>query len=440
MAELIPLKGVRYNTAKAGNLQDLVTPPYDVIDAAAQNMYYERNPYNVIRLELGKTSPADTDTDNRYTRSAANFREWLGQGILAHDEQPSLYLYEQEFEARGQKITRTGFLTGLKAEDYSKGWVLPHEETLPKHKADRLLLLKSALANFSPIFGLYSDPELSIDTLLAKAKAQPTPDVELTDDSGVINRLWVISDQAVVAQVVKLMAEKKIYIADGHHRYETAVNFGREMAEQGKPGYDIVLIALVNLYDKGLVVFPTHRLVNNIPNLNIPGLLENLSTDFTVETLPAGTTLDTFLTKLEDAGKPAPSGAQNHAFGIYTQEKRFYVLTLKDEAALDQLELENRSAAWRRLDVSILHTLILEQHLGIGSRQRAEESNLTYTRDEDFAIEAVDNGSNQLCFFMNPTLVEEVTNIAQGGEKMPQKSTYFYPKIVTGIVINDFTR
>ncbi|MHB8983979.1 MAG: DUF1015 domain-containing protein [Carboxydocellales bacterium] len=433
MAVIVPLKGVRYHSAKVGDVSKVITPPYDVIDAAAQNMYYERNPYNVIRLELNQTTAEDNETNNRYTRAAHTFRQWLSQGVLVHDPKPSLYLYQQEFQVKGETLVRSGFICGVKAEDYSKGSVLPHEETLPKHKADRLDLMRASLANFSPIFGLYSDPQYVVEALLAGAKTQSTPDIEVVDDSGVVNRLWVISDADAVAKITQFMADKKIFIADGHHRYETAVNFGKEMSTQGKQGYDFVLIALVNLYDKGLVVFPTHRLVHNVANLNTAKLITALADNFLVEKLPASTSLDDFLAKLEIAGESSPS------FGIYTQDKLFYLLKLQAEFSLDKLDLENRSTAWKRLDVSILHTLILDKHLGIGSQQCADESNLTYTRDEVYALQAVENLSAQLCFFMNPTKVEEVTNIATGGEKMPQKSTYFYPKIVTGLVINDFS-
>lgn len=434
MATIIPFKGVRYNQAKAGVLDDVITPPYDVIDAAAQNRFYEKNQFNVIRLELGKTFPEDNETNNRYTRAAATFRDWLARGVLFHDEKPSLYLYEQEFTARGEKKVRSGFIAGVQANDYSKGEVLPHEETLPKHKADRLNMMKTTLANFSPIFGLYADKEHRVEDLLNAARGGRQPDMEVTEDNGVINRLWVISDEATVESVVKAMADKKVFIADGHHRYETAVTFGQEMTAQGKPGYNYLMVALVNLYNEGLVVFPTHRLVNNVKGLDVPKLLTDLHKDFEVEGLAAGTGLDDFIARLEE------KGASAHAFGLYTPEKKFYLLTLKSEVILDQLPLENRSAAWRRLDVSILHTLILEDLLGIGSKQRADESNLTYVRDEDVALASVDNGSAQLAFFMNATKVEEVTDIASGGEKMPQKSTFFYPKVVTGMVINDYER
>lgn len=433
MATIILFRGVRYNKAEV-NPGEVVTPPYDVIDPAAQEQFYEKNPYNVIRLELGKTYQDDNEENNRYTRAAQTLKEWLASGILHHDPKPSVYLYEQEFKARGETKIRSGFITGVQANDYSKGEVLPHEETLPKHKADRLKLMKTTLANFSPIFGLYADPEHIIEKALETAKAGRQPDIEVTDSQGIVNRLWVISDEDALKTVIDQMAGRKIFIADGHHRYETAVNFGREMAAEGKEGYDYLMVCLVNLYNEGLVVFPTHRVVKNIAGLNAGTLVENLAQDFVVKEIPAGISLKDFVAGLEELGR------DSHSFGLYTADKKYYLLTLKDENILDSLELAGRSHAWRRLDVSILHTLILEKLLGIGSQQRADESNLIYVRDEDAAKGMVDSGAAQLVFFMNSTKVEEVTDIATGGEKMPQKSTFFYPKVITGMVINDYQK
>ncbi|MFA5881014.1 MAG: DUF1015 domain-containing protein [Eubacteriales bacterium] len=432
MATIIPFRGIRYNAAKV-DINKVVTPPYDVIDAASQEHFYDINPYNVIRLELGKTVPEDNDTNNRYTRAAQYLKKWLASGVLAHDEKPSVYLYEQEFEARGEKKVRSGFIAGVQANDYSKGEVLPHEETLPKHKADRLNLMKATLANFSPIFGLYADPQHVIEKALDAAKGGQ-PDIEVTDSQGVINRLWVISDEETLRKVTGQMAGSKIFIADGHHRYETAVSFGREMAAQGQSGYEYLMVCLVNLYNEGLVVFPTHRVVNNVKNLNAAKLLRELSADFIVEEMPKDISLHSFTDKLETKGR------DSHCFGLYTKNEGFSLLSLKDENMLDSLHLEGRSAAWRRLDVSILHTLILEKLLGIGSRQRADESNLQYVRDEETAKQSVDKGTAQMVFFMNSTKVEEVTDIATGGEKMPQKSTFFFPKVITGMVMNDYQK
>jgi len=433
VATIIPFKGIRYNSAKV-DINEAVTPPYDVIDPSGQDYFYNLNPYNVIRLELGKTGQDDDHINNRYTRAARYLKEWLESGILVHDPQPSLYLYEQEFEARGEKKVRSGFIAGVQANDYSKGEVLPHEETLPKHKADRLSLMKATRANFSPIFGLYADREHVIEKAMAAARGDRKPDLEATDGSGVVNRLWVISDEQTVKTVVQRMASEKVFIADGHHRYETAVSFGKEMAAQGKQGFDYLMVCLVNLYNEGLVVFPTHRVVKNAPGLNVKGLLEGLAEDFSIQEFPSDISLPEFIERLETEGQEVPS------FGLYTGQKRYYLLKLLDTDQMGRIPMEGRSTAWRKLDVSILHTLILEKRLGIGSQQRADESNLAYVRDEEKAKEAVDTGSAQLVFYMNSTKVEEVTDIAAGGEKMPQKSTFFYPKVITGLVLNDYRK
>lgn len=430
MAEIIPFRGIRYNPEKV-SLDQVTTPPYDVIDAAGQEDFYNKNDFNVIRLELGKKFAEDTEDDNRYTRAMAYLQEWLHTEILRHDDKPSVYLYEQEFSARGETKTRSGFIAGVRASGYSKGDVLPHEETLPKHKVDRLNLMKATLANFSPIFGLYADAEHAVEKTLSAAKASREPDGQVTDEQGVVNRLWAISDEETLETVIRRMAEKKIFIADGHHRYETAVNFGKEMAAEGKDGYDYLMVNLVNLYNEGLVVFPTHRVVKNLPSYNLENLLQGLDKNFNVDALPPETQLAGFVKRLETAGETA------HAFGLYPGNNQYYIITLKNEALLENIA-DSHSLAWRRLDVSILHTLILEQLLGIGSQQRADESNLVYVRDEAASKEFVDSGSAQLAFFMNATKVEEVTNIALGGEKMPQKSTFFYPKVITGMVMNDY--
>ncbi len=433
MATIIPFRGIRYDSGRV-NINDVITPPYDVIDASGQDYFYQKNPYNVIRLELGKNFPEDSDNDNRYTRAAKYLGEWLQSGVLKHEENPSVYLYEQEFDVKGEKKIRSGFIAGVQANDYSKGEVLPHEETLPKHKADRLNLMKATMANFSPIFGLYADQEHVIENALENARGSRQPDAEVTDSQGVINRLWVISDEKALGLIKAKMSGEKIFIADGHHRYETAVNFGREMAAQGKEGYDYLMVCLVNLYNKGLVVFPTHRVVKNITDLDITRLLNELSTDFSVTELPAGTSLDNFTELLEAKGAAGPS------FGVYAGDSKYYILTLTEPDRLNSLTENEHSAGWKRLDVTILHTLILEKYLGIGSKQRADESNLIYVRDEAAAKEFVDSGAAQLAFYMNATKVQEVTDIATSGEKMPQKSTFFYPKVITGLVMNDYER
>lgn len=445
MATINPFRGLRYNPESVENLADVVTPPYDVIDPAAQERYYQKHPYNIIRLEYGKTYPDDGDNNNRYTRAAADFNKWINENVLDPENEPALYLYEQEFTVDGERKIRTGFICAVKLEPYEKGIVLPHEETLPKHKADRLSLMRACSANFSPIFSLYADPESAVTATLREVSKR-LPDASFTDENGEMHRLWVVVDTAAIERVKQLMADKRIFIADGHHRYETALNYRaeREKADPSPsgnpdPAYNYVMMTLVNLYDPGLVVLPTHRLVKNAGENDIAALPTRIQENFLLEEYPPVSGRDDFKEFLAELSRRGldPSGRllHRHAFGIYLGG-RLYLASLKNENELGSLMQQGKSPAWQGLDVSVLHSLILEKYLGIGEELRARGDHITYSREEEGALAAVDRGEFQAAFFMNPTLVEEVTNVAGNGEKMPQKSTYFYPKLITGLVIN----
>jgi len=457
LATIIPFKGLRYNPEKIEDMSKVVTPPYDVIDAAAQDRYYKLHPYNIIRLEYGKIHPEDNEDSNRYTRAAADFDKWLKENILMPEARPAIYLYEQEFTAAGERKIRSGFICGVRLEPYEKGIVLPHEETLPKHKADRLELMRACRANFSPVFSLYADKEKKVDSALREAVKGKNPDVSFTDETGEAHRMWVITDTAVTGRVQQAMAGKRIFIADGHHRYETALAYkkeqesgGRNSCENGsaasspsqtagdgpcsppgnEPAYNYIMMTLVNLYDPGLVVLPTHRLINNVPGLDKARLIEQLKENFTVSAYDLAPDRSNFQELLRLMAE------RRHVFGLYAGGNKFYLLSLKNEDNLPHMMPPEKSPAWQRLDVAVLHTLIIEKHLGIGGELRAKAEHITYTREEDSALAAVDAGEYQLAFFLNPTLVEEVTEVAGNGEKMPQKSTFFYPKLITGLVIN----
>lgn len=473
MAAIIPIKGLRYNPQAVHNLADVVTPPYDVIDAAAQDAYYKRNPYNIIRLEYGKILPGDDEKNNRYTRAANDYSAWLRENILTPEPKPAIYLYEQEFTAGGENKIRSGIICGVRLEPYEKGIVLPHEETIPKHKADRLELMRACQANFSPVFSLYADQDNGIIAALKESVKGTPPDVSITDDSGEAHKMWVVTDPGTIGKAQRIMEGKRIFIADGHHRYETALNYKRERESVGgtsesaavtaaEPAYNYMMMTLVNLYDPGLVVLPTHRLIKDIKALDKKHLLEQLKENFIVDENklePARENFRQLLGKLErkglgeqslpdDSSSPETAGASalerpahnekahRHAFGLYAGDNKFYLITLKDNIELSQMMPKEKSPAWQRLDVSILHTLIIEKYLGICGELRARADHITYTREEEGALEMVDRGEYQLVFFLNPTLVEEVTEVAGQGEKMPQKSTFFYPKVITGLVIN----
>lgn len=430
MANIIPFIGLRYNKEKTANLASVVTPPYDIIDEKAQARYYAENPVNIIRLEYGLIFPDDDDKNNRYTRAKKYLDRWLDEETLIPENKPSLYVYQQEFDGPKGKLVRNGFICGLKVEDYSQGNILPHEETLSKPKADRLKLMEATRSNFSSIFGLYSDPDNVVDTALFTQIESRKPDIEITDEASEIHRLWAIDDEKTIALVVRAMQDKKIYIADGHHRYETALEYSKQMHQAGHQGYDYVMITLVNLYDKGLVILPTHRVVGNISNLKIDRLKSALTEIFEVEQFGPGTKMEAFMTELYKRGK------KKHVFGMYTPEKALYFLTVKNMSQAKKALPKDKSDAWKKLDVALLDNLILDQILGIGETERKNQDNLAYTRDESWALEKVDKDAYQLAFILNPTKVEEVVAVAQAKDKMPQKSTYFYPKLITGLVIN----
>ncbi len=445
MAEIIPFKGIRYNQEKTGNMAELVTPPYDVIDGEAQEKYYQKNTYNIIRLEYGKVRPNDDLTNNRYSRAAELFKNWLDNDILQRDKEPALYLYEQEFKLDGKQVIRTGFICAVKVEPYEKGVILPHEETLPKHKEDRLKLMNACKCNFSPIFGLYSDKEMIAASLLKGEAKSKEPDAVFKDENNEIHRLWVIVNKNIIESVQNNLKHKRLFIADGHHRYETALNYKQQFDNQPRkdnnlPLHNYVMMLLVNLYDPGLIILPTHRLVKNAEADRTKSLTEKLQQDFILEEYPLEPGKKDIKDFLRDLSKfndcDNSTSIHSNVFGIYLGNGRLIKATLRESKNLHMLMPPNKSSAWQGLDVSVLHSLIIEKHLGIGPELLAKGDHVIYTREEEGALEAVDRGDFQLAFFLNPTNIEEVTEVAENAEKMPQKSTYFYPKVISGMVIN----
>ncbi|MDI6906097.1 MAG: DUF1015 domain-containing protein [Thermoanaerobacterales bacterium] len=426
MATIVPLCGLRYNPELIPGLAAVVTPPYDVIGPEAQERYYDRSPHNIIRLEYGKTFPGDNEDNNRYTRARDTLAAWQQEGVLLREHRPAIYLYEQEFTVAGRVYRRRGFFCGVALTPFSEGQVLPHEETLPKAKEDRLNLLRACRANFSPVFGLYTDESMATDRILREAAAAE-PDTVFTDEEGHVHRLWVISAPEPINRLVSALRPRRIYIADGHHRYETALAYAQEHPEPGL--HHNVLMVLVNLYDPGLVILPTHRLARAVRTCPSPDLLAALAPLFTVESF-AGKPAE-FFRRLRELGR--------HSFGLYAGAGNLYYLTLRPGADLRALMPAGRSPAWQQLDVAILHHLILEPHLGIGAGERARQGGpITYTREEEQALARVDRGEYTHAFFLNPTSVQEMVDVAEAGDRMPQKSTYFYPKLITGLVINAF--
>ncbi|MGQ9497072.1 MAG: DUF1015 domain-containing protein [Desulfotomaculales bacterium] len=426
MAVVVPVRGLRYNPEAVEDLAAVVTPPYDVITPEAQAQYYARHPYNIIRLEYGKEEPGDDEMNNRYTRAAAAFAAWRERGVLIREKTPAFYLYEQEFQVRGKRMRRHGFFCAVRLERFERGVIMPHEETLAGPKKDRLELLRACRANFSPIFGLYADREGSVLAALLRAAGEPA--VSFYDELGHAHRLWVITDAGTVNAVRDRLADRRILIADGHHRYETALAYADEQAGPGPHRY--VMMVLVNLYDPGLVILPTHRLVREIGKLSLGAFMDALEEQFEIAEAPPASAwnFDAFLAGLASRGR--------HAFGLYAGRDRLYILKLRGDVPVQRLLPQDRSPAWRELDVAVLHHLVLHRILGIGPRECENGKALAYTRDAEGALRRVDGGEYRLAFFLNPTRVEEVVAVAEAGDRMPQKSTYFYPKLITGLVIN----
>ncbi|MBQ6706272.1 MAG: DUF1015 domain-containing protein [Clostridia bacterium] len=421
MAHVIPYRALRY-TEKAGDLKALACPPYDIISEEQRKAYLSTNPHNIIRLELPR------DGENPYTVAGETLKNWLKEGILAEDEAPAFYVYDITFTDAGEQKHIAGLVGRVQLREFSDGVVLPHEETLSKAKADRLQLMQATGCNFSDIYSLYraEEPDSPIHDVMRLVEGD-APVSEFTDDEGLTHRLWAVTDPEKTAAITKAFEDKKLYIADGHHRYETALNYRRWLQEQGEtcPDADYCMMMLVEMSHPGLVVYPTHRMLRDLSDFSAENLLCACADYFTVEKMP--------IEKL-DEGLNRAYAAHQKAFG-FVSESVTALLTLKDVAVMNEL-LPDLSPVSRQLDVTVLHTLILERLLKIDKENMAKQINLSYTRDADEAIEAVKTGVANACFLLNPTRVSEIGEVAAAGEKMPQKSTYFYPKLITGLTMN----
>ena len=439
MADILPFKGILYNHEKVKDLRRVVTPPYDIITPEQQEMYYKRDEYSMIRLDLNKELPDDTENNNRYTRSAGYFSKWLSDQILVHDDRPSLYFYELIYQTPddGQKVMK-GFIALCRLEEFGKGKVVPHEYTLSKPKSDRLNLLRSCQANLSFIFSLYSSPAGRINKAFEGSIAN-TPPLEVPDDNGYRHRLWSVNDPALIELVKRELKDQTVYIADGHHRYEASLNYRNEAREKagtraGEMPSDYVMMYFANMDEPGLTILPTHRLIYDVPEAKLKGLYDSLKKNFMLKDFDfsGGREKEARQQLLEAMKKGGP---KDHLFGLYLKnENRYTLLSLKDEAILSNIT-PDKPFSWMRLDVSILQTLILEDILGFSEESIRRQENLYYVKDFHDAVEKAGSGAYQAAFLLNPTKIEEIKEVTSTGERMPQKSTYFYPKFLTGLVM-----
>ncbi len=438
MAIIVPLQGTLYDPAVVGDIRRVVAPPYDVIDAATQRALYDRHPQNIIRLELGLDEPGDGPTANKYTRAAAWLRDWLRTGTLRRDLQPAVYYHTVEYrlpsdEPDSPMRTLKGFLAAAELEEFGTGCIYPHENTRAAAKTDRLNLLEACRANFSPIWSLYSDPDGSIIDLLEQAIRAHKPRIEFHDDAGFRQRLWAVTDPVVLDRLVAAMKPKSLFIADGHHRYETALTYRQLRRERAgasashtRQPYDSVLMLFAALEDPGLTILPTHRVLTTaVPPL--PHLRNLLGEAFEFHPFPVSSTDEPavrrrFLQMLKERGQFAP------VFGLACRDADAYILL-----ALRPQYWPSSSASPRdRLDVSILQQHVIAKLCPTLREQEA----ILYTKDTDEALDWVRQGTGEAAFLLNPTKVDEVRAVAAAGERMPHKSTYFFPKPLTGLVIN----
>lgn len=422
MPEISPFRGLRYDQSKI-NLQDVIAPPYDVISPEYQERLYEKSPYNIVRLILGREA-------DRYGSAAACFQQWQDKQILIREERPSFYLLHQTFDGRdGRPVTRKGLIALCRLEEFEKQIVLPHEKTLAKPREDRFKLFKATNANFSQVFSLYSDPGLELHQRLnVVARTEPAIDVLFEQ---VQNKLWIIRHQDVLEEIRAFFSGKQVLIADGHHRYETGLAYRNFIKEQnprhtGRELYNSIMMFFTNIDDEGLVIYPTHRIVHSLPVLDQKKTLERLEQWFIVRDFSD-----------EGALQKALASSSVLSFGLCMKgDPLLYLLSLKPNLNPSEMILDSIPKEVKELDVAVLHSLILGEILGISPSAQEQKRNLEYVRDAHEAFDAVRAGAAQLAFVMNAPNIQQVRAVAKAGHTMPQKSTFFYPKLVSGLVIN----
>ena len=415
MADIQPLRALHYDKSVVGELADVTSPPYDVIDSAQRETLLERSPFNVVAVDLPKGEP------DPYEAAGDLFEAWQMQGVVVRDPEPALWAHTQTYTGPdGQARTRKGFFCRVRIEGYGPGRVRPHERTHPGPKEDRLRLMRATRANLSPIFSLYSDPENAAWHALEPA-TQASPWGEVSDADGTTHRLWRVGDPATIAAVQAATREAELLIADGHHRYETSEAYAQEVGGEGEHRY--ILMCLVALEDPGLTVFPTHRLVRDLDQPRREALREAIKRDFDMREVPL------------DQLAPRPGGGPLELGYIDSHHQTPYRLALKNQAIADAA-LPTFSEAYRQLDTGVLEALILKGALGLSDDDISHFNGLFYARSDEEAIELVRSGEYEGAFLMRPTPVPQVQDIAASGENMPPKSTFFYPKLLTGLLFN----
>lgn len=432
--QIRPFEAFRFDEAVVGDVGDCIAPPYDVISDAQQEQLYKKSKHNIVRIIKGKTTASDNGENNQYTRAADYLNNWIEQGALKEDSTETIYAYVQDFELAGTQFQRFSFIALAKLEEFGKA-VRPHEQIFDKPMLDRLNLKRATTAGFGLVLMLYEDEQRIAEKIIKQAVTTESL-IDFIDEQNVRHRLFTITVKEDIEQISKMMNDKSCIIADGHHRYMTALTYYKE---SGNTTAEYQMLAFANIFQKGLIVLATHRLVGNLENFRYEKLITELKENFELTELQ----FNSPQTKLDARQKMLAQMKSEHnndknAFGIYCSNNAFYVAVLRDIQAMDPV-MPDMSPAWKTLDVSILHKLILEKLLDIDEERLAKGENLQYVKDTPNAIyesiSQVDAGRKQVVFFMNPIKIQQLKMVTDAGERMPQKSTYFYPKVYTGLTI-----
>ena len=415
MALVYPFRGIRYNKETIGDFQKVVTQPYDKMTPSMQDEYYRCSPFNVARITLNLENRTNPET--RYPDAGSIFLKWIAEKVLLQDSLPAMYAYYQEYAFEGQTRLQKGFISLLDLKNSESG-IIPHENTLAAPKQDRLRLLRSIEANEDLIYLLYSDDRLTVNRIMDESISGRPAEIEVKDEYGAVHRVWAITDPETLRKMQDSMRSQRLFIADGHHRFETSINFMNECREKGwEPAglesFDKRMVTCFNSVD-GVTILPTHRMIRDLPEFDPGTFLRKIEDHFEAEPVSSASALWEKMKK----------GQRDNVFGFYPATlRKFYFLRLRKNVEVD-----------RRLDVSVLHSLLLERLLGIDESKLASQAHLDYMRERDLCIKLVDEGKYQAAFFLNPTTAEQVQQIASRGERMPQKSTDFFPKLLAGLI------
>ena len=433
--EVKPFKAFRFDSGVVGDVGSCIAPPYDVISPAQQQKLYEKSEYNIVRIIKGKTTPSDNDSNNQYTRAADLLNTWIEKGILKQDSAETIYSYVHDFQLAGTNFQRSSFIALAKLEEFGK-IVRPHEQTFSKPMIDRLNLKRATATKFGLPFMLYEDEQAIADKIIKKAATQK-PLIDFADEQDVRHRLFTITAKDDIEAITKMMLDKSCIIADGHHRYTTGLSYAKESSN---PAAKYQMLAFVNTLHEGLVVLATHRLVGNLENFSSEKLIADLKKNFEINEYHFNSPQSETAAKQKMlAQMKAEHNNSENAFGIHVRDNAFHVAVLKNKQVMDSVAPE-KSNTWRLLDVSVLQKLVLEELLDIDEKKLASGSNVEYIKDADDAIDEsitkVDAGKKQAAFFLNPIKMQQLKMVTEAGERMPQKSTYFFPKMYTGLTIN----